>query len=84
MATGLPVIASAVSGIPEIVQDGRGGFLIEPGDEKVLSDRIRWLLQHPDAALEMGHQAQCITAKLFSSALYLTVRSFFEGVQQVW
>jgi len=78
MAVGLPVIASAVSGIPEIVQDGKEGFLIEPGDEKLLSDRMRWLLRHPDRAREMGRQGQCIVEKLFSSTLYA------EGYRQIF
>jgi len=78
MAVGLPVIASAVSGIPEIVQDGKEGFLIEPGDEKLLSDRMRWLLRHPDRAREMGRQGQCIIEKLFSSTLYA------EGYRQIF
>jgi glycosyltransferase involved in cell wall biosynthesis len=80
MAVGIPVIASAVSGIPEIVQDGRGGFLVEPGDEEALSARIRWLLQHPEAMREMGHQAQCIAASLFCSASYVEgYRRLFEA-----
>ena len=80
MAVGIPVIASAVSGVPEIVQDCRGGFLIGPGDEAALSDRLRWLLQHPDATREMGYQAQRITAKLFSSAVYVGgYRQIFEA-----
>jgi glycosyltransferase involved in cell wall biosynthesis len=78
MAVGLPVIASAVSGIPEIVQDGKEGFLIEPGDEKLLSDRMCWLLQHPDAAREMGRQGQCIIEKLFSPTSYV------EGYRQIF
>ncbi|HXQ37671.1 MAG TPA: glycosyltransferase family 4 protein, partial [Anaerolineales bacterium] len=78
MAVGLPVIASAVSGIPEIVEDGKEGFLIEPGDEKLLSDRMRWLLLHPDAARGMGRQGQRLIEKLFSSTLYV------EGYRQIF
>lgn len=40
LAAGLPVIATRVGGISEIVEDGREGFLIAPGEVDVLSDRL--------------------------------------------
>jgi glycosyltransferase involved in cell wall biosynthesis len=42
-ASGLPVIASAVGGIPEYVADGRTGFLFPPNDVAELADRVRRL-----------------------------------------
>lgn len=44
MAHGLPVIATAVAGVPEIVADGRTGFLIEKRDPQLLGSRIDTLL----------------------------------------
>ncbi|MGH2514138.1 MAG: glycosyltransferase family 4 protein, partial [Ktedonobacterales bacterium] len=44
MATGLPVITTAVGGVPEIVDDGEQGFLIQPGDGASLADRIERLV----------------------------------------
>src|SRR5205807_507382 len=43
MAAGLPVIASRVGGIPEIVDDARTGFLIEPGNPGALAEGLRLL-----------------------------------------
>ena len=40
MAHGLPVIASRVGGLPDKVQDGETGFLVRPGDEVALADRL--------------------------------------------
>ena len=45
MASGLPVVATRGGGIPEIVEDGKTGFLVERGDSKGLSKSILTLLQ---------------------------------------
>jgi len=48
-AAGIPVIASRVGGIPDIVEDGVNGFLVEPDDVKKLEDKLELLMN--DAAL---------------------------------
>jgi glycosyltransferase involved in cell wall biosynthesis len=45
MACGTPVVASRVGGIPEILQDGQTGYLVEPGDVEQLGQRIAELLE---------------------------------------
>ena len=47
MAMGVAVIASRVEGIPEIIVDGKDGFLVEPGDSDQLSNKIIQLLKDP-------------------------------------
>jgi glycosyltransferase involved in cell wall biosynthesis len=54
MACGTPVICTRVAGMPEVVDDGKTGFIVEPGDRHALSDRLRWLAAHPDEAAAMG------------------------------
>jgi glycosyltransferase involved in cell wall biosynthesis len=71
MAAGLPVIASAVSGIPDIVQDNVTGFLVSPGDEAALAERIRWALEHPEAARQMGLRGRNFAKRFFSTAAYV-------------
>jgi len=54
MACGKPVIAFNCSSFPELVVEGKGGFLPEKDDVKDLVERIRYLSQEPDLALKMG------------------------------
>jgi glycosyltransferase involved in cell wall biosynthesis len=54
MAAGVPVVASRIGGIPELVKDGETGFLVEPGNAAELADRLRELLGDTVRARAMG------------------------------
>src|SRR5215831_613678 len=55
MAAGLPVIATNVGGNPEIVQDGKTGFLVAARDETALSDAILRMLRSPEMRERFGY-----------------------------
>ncbi len=54
MAAGLPVVAYAVGGVPELVEEGRTGLLVEPGDEDGLLEAVARLLADPGLAGRLG------------------------------
>jgi glycosyltransferase involved in cell wall biosynthesis len=54
MASGLPVIASGISGIPLAVEDGVTGLTVPEGDETALLAALRRLLDHPEERRVMG------------------------------
>ena len=58
MASGTPVVASRVGGLPEVVEDGETGFLVPPGDVAALRERISRLLDDPALASRMGARAR--------------------------
>jgi colanic acid/amylovoran/stewartan biosynthesis glycosyltransferase WcaL/AmsK/CpsK len=58
MASGLPVISTRHTGIPEAVQDGESGFLVGERDINGIADRLTHLLKHPEARWEMGQRGR--------------------------
>jgi glycosyltransferase involved in cell wall biosynthesis len=58
MMSGLPVVASSVGGIPELVEEGRTGRLVPPGDPVHLAAAVIEILNHPDRATHMGQTAR--------------------------
>lgn len=54
MSFGLPVIASQIGGLPEMVDENVTGLLVEPGNAEMLSAKIRALWDHPHRCHEMG------------------------------
>jgi sugar transferase (PEP-CTERM/EpsH1 system associated) len=58
MAVGLPVVATAVGGNPEVVRDGETGFLVPPGDAASLAGAMNRLLGQPALGQAMGRQGR--------------------------
>lgn len=54
MACGLPVVATAISGIPELVESGRSGYLVPPRRADLLADRLQELAQDPELRASLG------------------------------
>ena len=57
-ACGLPVIASRIGALADIVTDGKTGLLFEPGDPRDLADKLAWALAHPARMAAMGRNAR--------------------------
>lgn len=68
MACRLPVVSTLVTGIPEMVQHGETGLLVEPGDEAALAEAIAQLGADPEARARMGEAGRAHADKLFTFA----------------
>jgi glycosyltransferase involved in cell wall biosynthesis len=66
MAAGAPVVATRVGGSAEALEDGVDGLLVPPRDPVALSRAITWVLEHPEAARELGRRARARVAEEFS------------------
>jgi glycosyltransferase involved in cell wall biosynthesis len=58
MATGLPVVVGAVGGIPELIEEGRTGFLVPPNDDRILAEKLDRLICDPALRLRVGRAAR--------------------------
>jgi glycosyltransferase involved in cell wall biosynthesis len=54
LAAGRPVVATRVGGVPDVVRDGEGGFLVPPGATGELAERLAELARDPDLRERMG------------------------------
>jgi glycosyltransferase involved in cell wall biosynthesis len=66
MRAGLPVVATAVGGVPEAVADGISGALVERGDVDGLRTRLREIIASPSARVRMGAQGRARYLRRFT------------------
>ena len=70
MSNGLPVIASRIGGLPELVDDGVTGLLFEPGDAEELANMMRALWHDPASCRKMGQAGRGRALREHSETVY--------------
>jgi len=65
LASGKPLIGTKVGGIPAQIKDGWNGFLVEPGNEKQLAEKIRYLIDNPEERERMGENSRKLAREEF-------------------
>ena len=66
MAMEKPIVASNVGGIPEMIYDGKTGFLVDEGNAEQWIDKISFLLKNENTAKEMGKAARQLIIEKFN------------------
>ena len=64
-AAGLPVLATLHGAFPEGILPGKSGFLVPECDVQSLSERLNFLIEHPEAWPAMGHEGRAFVAGRF-------------------
>jgi glycosyltransferase involved in cell wall biosynthesis len=82
LAMACPVVATAVNGVPEIIDQEHTGLLVPPRDAQALEAAIRNVLRHPDWAARMGQTGQREVFACFTVGRMVqeTVRVFEEAI----
>jgi glycosyltransferase involved in cell wall biosynthesis len=82
MSLGMPVIATAVSGASEVIDDGVSGYLVRPKDAVGLAQGIEVVLGNPTLALRIGDNARITVEREFSINSYAArLRRVYEKVR---
>ena len=66
-AAGLPVIASRIGALADIVTDGETGLLFDPGNAQDLAHKMAWALNHPEQMAIMGQKARAVYDEKYTS-----------------
>jgi colanic acid/amylovoran biosynthesis glycosyltransferase len=78
MAMEIPVVTTNISGIPELVESGTTGFVVEPGDPKELAERLRQLLDDIQLRQAMGRRGrEKVLQEYDQQKNYLAMKDFF-------
>jgi glycosyltransferase involved in cell wall biosynthesis len=81
MAAGLPVIATQINAIPEMVTHKETGFLIQPGDRGELARRIQYLMENPTLSREMGAKGRKVVEQKFNTQTHCQkIESIFREI----
>jgi glycosyltransferase involved in cell wall biosynthesis len=81
MAAGLPIVSTAVGGVPELLQNGKEGFIVHPGHVNGLSEAMMTLLNDSNLRRAMGEAAAVrAKAKFDVSAMVRAYEELYEEV----
>lgn len=81
LACGRPVVATAIDGIPEQIEEGRSGFLVSAGDADAMTGRVIQLLSNEPLRASMGTTAAAIASRSFG--IHRQVQSYLGWYEQI-
>lgn len=81
LACGCPVVATAIDGIPEQIEEGRSGFLVPAGDAEAMAGRVLQLLSNERLRATMGTTAAEIASRSFS--MQRQVQTYLDWYEQI-
>lgn len=67
MAMGVPVLTTNVDGLPDLIEDGVDGLLIPPGKPDLLAQKLLYLMNHPELAIQFSQRGRQKIVDNFSS-----------------
>ena len=81
MAAGLPVVSTRVGGLPELIDEGRGGHLVSPAAVEELTDAIGRLVADRECARQMGRHNRRICLEKFSfSVVFESLSTIYDEI----
>ena len=82
MAAGLPIVASRVGGIPDLVKDGKNGLLVPPADASALAEAISDLLTDKEKRNRMGEAGKKMCRQYSAEAMVEQIDNLYKELLQ--
>ncbi len=82
MAQGLPIVASRVGGIPELIEDGQTGLLVPPGDASALAAALTCLMADAELRARLGAAARQAAAAYTPEAMATAYAALYHDIAQ--
>jgi len=82
MACGKPIIATKAGDMPEIIQDGINGLIVEPGNAKAMADALIKLVDNPNLMKKMGERSEGLVEKFSLNNMVREYVSVYENILQ--
>ncbi len=83
LAAGVPVVATAVGGVPDVVRDDETGLLIPPGEPTALTNALLRLASDPELRQKLGSRGREDVAQRFGSErLVADIAELYSGLLQ--
>jgi len=76
----VPVVATAVGGVPEVVRDGENGLLVPPGDSTALANAMRRMLDDDGLHTRLAAAAQPSVAEIGREPVYARLEAILQEV----
>ncbi len=77
---GLPIVSTAVGGIPDMLSDGQTGFLVPDNDDRAMVEAIRRLVSEPDMAARLSCQGRQLAERCSWEAVLPQWERLFDRV----
>jgi len=82
MAMNKPVVATRVGGIPDILEDGETGYLVEPENSDAIADRVIKLLSNQQLRLEMGQKGRQVALENNQQIMIEKLERLYSGLME--
>lgn len=80
MASGLPIVATDIAGIPEQVTNGENGYLVPTGDPKALADRLNRLLDDAERRVAFGENSRERVEQFSTNAMIADPDAIYQDI----
>jgi len=77
MSYSMPIISTKVGGIPQVVENNKNGFLIEPGNKEQIYSSIKFFIDNPEKVVEYGNNSSEMVKRFYMESVLIKLKSIY-------